>query len=162
MQAMNDQSPQNQSRESLWRRKPAATEAETAALAASPEMAEELKIESRLTGALFRLPDVPVASNFSARVMQAIDLEESQASARPHWRWRLLLPRLAIPLVAVVIAGFAWQHHEQSVNRAALARSVALLAGSPALPSVDALKNFDTIQRMSQPRADEELIALLQ
>jgi len=27
---------------------------------------------------------------------------------------------------------------------------------------VDALKNFDAIQRMSQPRADEELLALLQ
>jgi hypothetical protein len=28
------------------------------------------------------------------------------------------------------------------------------------LPSVEALKNFDAIQRMSQPRADEELLAL--
>jgi hypothetical protein len=30
------------------------------------------------------------------------------------------------------------------------------------LPSVEALKNFDAIRRMSQSHADEELLALLQ
>jgi hypothetical protein len=37
-----------------------------------------------------------------------------------------------------------------------------MVAGSQPLPSVDALKNFDAIQRMSQPRADDQLLALLQ
>ena len=44
-----------------------------------------------------------------------------------------------------------------------LARDVALLARAQSLPSVEALKNFDAIQRMSQatPRADDELLTLL-
>jgi hypothetical protein len=47
-------------------------------------------------------------------------------------------------------------------QRAALAKNVALVAAAQPLPSVDALKNFDAIRRMSQPPADEELLALLQ
>jgi hypothetical protein len=53
------------------------------------------------------------------------------------------------------------QHHELNAHRAALAKNVALVAGTP-MPSVDALKNFDAIRRMSQPaRPDEELLALM-
>jgi hypothetical protein len=37
-----------------------------------------------------------------------------------------------------------------------------MVAGAQPLPSVDALKNFDAIQRMGQPRADDELLALMQ
>jgi hypothetical protein len=60
----------------------------------------------------------------------------------------------------VAAAGFTFYQHEISSQRAALAQSVALLAQAQA-PSVDALQNFDAIQRMSQPaHADEELLAL--
>ena len=55
-----------------------------------------------------------------------------------------------------------FHQHELTARRTALARNVVLVAGSQPMPSVDALKNFDAIQRMSQPRADEELLALLQ
>jgi hypothetical protein len=37
-----------------------------------------------------------------------------------------------------------------------------LVAEAQPLPSVDALKNFNAIQRMSQPHADDELLVLLQ
>ena len=38
-----------------------------------------------------------------------------------------------------------------------MAKNVALVADTP-MPSVEALKNFDAIQRMSQPaQSDEEL-----
>ena len=41
-----------------------------------------------------------------------------------------------------------------------LAKNVALVTSQP-VPSVDALNNFDTIQRMGQPaRPDNELLAL--
>jgi hypothetical protein len=114
---------------------------------------------------LARLPDAPVASNFTTRVLQAIELEETKAarSRNLFWFWRVLVPRLAGGAVAIVFAGLTLQHHELGAQRAALAKNVALVAEGPPLPSVDALKNFDAIQRMSQPQhADEELLALLQ
>jgi anti-sigma factor RsiW len=112
---------------------------------------------------LSRLPDAPVPSNFTARVMRAVEHEELQAARTRgwHWRWHSLLPRVAVAAVAVVMAGLAVQQHEVNAHRERLARNVALVANAQPLPSVEALKNFDAIQRMSQPaHADEELLAL--
>jgi hypothetical protein len=64
--------------------------------------------------------------------------------------------------MAVVLGSVVLHQHEVASQRHAIADSVALVAGQP-LPSVDALKNFDVIKRMSQPaHADDELLALLQ
>ena len=77
--------------------------------------------------------------------------------------WRVLVPRVAVAAAMILFAGLTVQHHDLNVQRAALAQNVALVAASQPLPSVEALKNFDAIQRMSQPQhADEELLALLQ
>ncbi len=122
------------------------------------------ELEKRLTNALAKLPDAPVASNFTARVMAAIDLEESRAQRKWkfNWNWHSLLPRVSVATVALVLAGVAVNQHETSVQRRQIADSVALVANQQ-LPSVDALQNFDAIKRMSQPaHADDELLALLQ
>ena len=121
-------------------------------------------LDARLTEALSRLPDVPLSSNFTARVMQAIDLEESRAG-RPwllRWNWHILMPRVAMATAAVVLAAVGFHQYELTSQRHQIAASMAMVAGQPA-PSVEALKNFDAIERMSQPvRADDELLALLQ
>ena len=65
-------------------------------------------------------------------------------------------------MLAIGFAGLALHRHELDARRAALAKNVALVAAAQPMPSVDALKNFDAIQRMSQPHADEELLALMQ
>ena len=124
---MKNEPLQNPLRELVWRRK--LTDAERAGLGAQPEVQADLEIESRLSETLARLPDAPVPSNFTARVLQAVERE----SVRPRainwsWTWRMLV----------------------------------LVAEAQPLPSVDALKNFNAIQRMSQPRADDELLVLLQ
>ena len=142
-------------RESLWRRQPTSEE-----LRAHPELAAD----ARLTDALQRLPAADVPSNFTARVLAAIDLDENQAvrSARP-WSWRSLFPRLAVATALLVVIGVAVQRYETSSQRQAIAQSVALVARVNALPSVDALENFDAIQRMSQSaHADGGLLAALQ
>ncbi len=125
-------------------------------------------IQNDLRKILARLPDAPVASNFTARVMQAIDLEESRSRrtgsfARNFLRnWRVLVPRAAVAAIAISFAGLTLQHYRAAGERTALAKNVALVAQTP-MPSVDALKNFDAIKRMGQPaRADNELLALLQ
>jgi negative regulator of sigma E activity len=121
-------------------------------------------IQDEMRGLLSRLPDAPVGSNFTARVMQAIDLEESRSRRQRGlaWNWRVFLPRAAVAALAVSFAGLTLQHYRLQEQRSALAKNVALVAETP-MPSVEALKNFDAIRSMSQPaRADDELLALLQ
>ena len=150
----------NSWRELVWRRK--LTKAERAELRAPPETQADWELESRLTEGLARLPDAAVPSNFTARVLQAVEREELRPRATGwQWTWRVLVPRLAVGVAVLGIAGLSYQHHEFN-QRARLARNVALVATAQPLPSVEALKNFAAIQRMSQPRADEELLALLQ
>ena len=62
--------------EALWRRK--LSEAGRNALRAQPE----LELEARLTAALAKIPDAPVPSNFTARVLAAIELDEARRRGR--------------------------------------------------------------------------------
>ena len=145
------------SSESLWRRKLSA--AERAALRPQSEMASE----ADLTNALAKIPEVPVASNFTARVMAAIELEEAAAGRNRdwHWNWRLPWPRVAVAAAVLIFAGVSAQRYEANSQRVMLAKNMATVTGAQPLPSVDALNNFDAIQRMSQ-HADDQLIALMQ
>ncbi|HUB86331.1 MAG TPA: hypothetical protein VMB22_00450 [Verrucomicrobiae bacterium] len=124
-------------------------------------MKDDLQKEMREL--LSRLPDAPVPSNFTTRVMQAVELEEARRPRRWDFilNWRTFLPRAAAVAAVVLFAGLAVQHYELDARRAELAQNVAVVAER--MPSVDALKNFDAIQRMSQPaQPDNELLALLQ
>ena len=84
---MKDNEHLSQLRESGWRRK--LTESEQgelrAHLATNPDARADWEMESALNSALTRLPDASVPSNFTARVLQAVEREE----ARPRvWSWR--------------------------------------------------------------------------
>jgi len=113
---------------------------------------------------LSRLPDAPVSSNFTARVMQSVELEEAGDSRQRHilaWNWRTLLPRFAVTAAVLMFAGIAFHQYEIGNRRAEITKSVMMVASAQKLPSVEALQNFDAIQRMGQPsHADEELLAL--
>jgi hypothetical protein len=165
-ETMKDNELHSNLRESSWRRK--LTEAEQAELraylAANPDARADWEMESALNTALTRLPDAPVPSNFTARVLQAVEREE----ARPHgwswrWNWHTLVPRVAFAAVVITFTGLAFHHHEIYSQRVALARSVAFVTGGQPAPSPEALENFNAIRRMSQPQhADDELLALMQ
>ena len=145
--------------ESLWRRKLSA--AEHAGVRTQPE----LILEARLTETLAKIPDAAVPSNFTARVLDAIELEEKRAARQPGGVsiWRRLWPRVAVASAVLITAGIGLQHHEARTQRIALAKQIALVAVAQPPPSVDALENLDVIQRMSQPApADGELLAALQ
>jgi negative regulator of sigma E activity len=146
-------------RESLWRRKLSA--AERAALRAQPE----LELDARLTDALAQISNAPVPSNFTARVLAAIEREAAPAPRPRGWalNWHALWPRVAVAAAVLIFAGMSLRHYEANSQRIALAKNVALVAAAQPLPSVDALENLDAIQRMSQSaRADGELLADLQ
>jgi len=146
-------------RELVWRRP--LTEAERAALRAEPD----LELEACLAENLAKMPDVQVATNFTARVMAAVDREESVQRVPWHlrWNWRVFLPRIIATAAILVFTGTIWEHYELNSQRRLLARDVAQVASAKPVPSVDALYNFDAIQRMGQPvAADKELLALMQ
>ena len=154
---MENQPPN--SSESLWRRK--LSETEHADLRTQPE----LELEARLTDALTRISNAPVPSNFTARVLDAIELEEMQAarSRSRAWNWRLLWPRVAVAAAVLIFAGVSVQRYEANSHRFILAKNVAQVAASQPQPSMDALENLDAIQRMSQSaHADGDLLAALQ
>ncbi len=156
-------------RELSWRdRLTAREQAELSQLlAARPELAAEREIEAALNAALRRLPDAPIANNFTARVLAAVEVEAAARGrmARPagaaFWRWRWL-PKFAF--VAVLLWGglVIWEQAREA-RRADLIESVATVAGVSAMPGVEMLQDFEAIQALGRPlRADEELLALLQ
>ena len=124
----------------------------------------ELDLEAHLTDALTKIPEASVPSNFTARILAAIELEEAATARSRGWalNWRLAWPRIAFAAAVLIFAGGSLQWHESHSQRNALAKSVALVAAQP-LPSVEALENLDAIERMSRPaHADGELLAALQ
>ena len=163
---MKDNELHSKLRESSWRRK--LTEAELAGLraylAANPDARADWEMESALNAALTRLPDAPVPSNFTARVLQAVEREEARPTGWSwRWNWHTLVPRAAFAAAMIAFAGLALHQHEIYSQRVVLARSVAFVTGRQPAPSLEALENFDPIRRMSQPQhADDELLALMQ
>ena len=156
-------------RELMWRSSlTAAEEARVKQLLEAQLDAEfDLAEETRLNQLLNRVPDAPLASNFTARVMRAVELEDLQRSrvkrGWPAWRvgfgW---VSRLAMAGVVVATGLFTFQNHHSNTKRAEVAQSVANLSTVTALPA-DWLRDFDTIQHLgSASPVDDELLAALQ
>ncbi|HEX3626767.1 MAG TPA: hypothetical protein VH280_15250 [Verrucomicrobiae bacterium] len=124
---------------------------------------ERFQSEQRqLRELLSRLPDAPVASNFTERVLQAIEAEEMRRFRRGlmGWNWRVFFPRITVTAAAAGIVAVAFHQHELTVQSQRIGQDVYVVASQP-MPGVEALKNFDAIQRMGQSaRPDEDLLAL--
>ena len=158
-------------RELSWRRK--LTEAEEAELrvwlATHPDAQTDWEAEAVLAEALGRLPDAPVASNFTARVIQAVEREEA-ADARREKGWSAWaqihrwLPKAAIASLLVGAVGFFSYHRHQlkMVHREELLNSVEKISEVSSLPSPEILKDFEAIRALKRTGPDEELLALLQ
>lgn len=122
------------------------------------------EMDARLDTLLRRLPDKPVPSNFTTRVMRQIERETSPARPRAsRWNfWHKLLPRAATAAVLLSVGLFSL-HTYREHQRMELAHSLATVSKVDPLNDPDVLINFEAIKRMSQTRsADEELIALMQ
>ncbi len=151
-------------RELSWRRK--LTEAEAAELrawlAAHPEAQADWGVEADLNKALRRLPDAPVASNFTARVMRAIEREKPVRSAgsRSAWQWRWRPKWLVrFGLAAVVLAlGLLTVHlREERQQQAGMIRRLASVSGDAPMPSPEVLTNFEVIVALNTATTDPTL-----
>ena len=157
--------------EASWRRP--LTDEEQARLDAwlreHPGMHNEWEADSALNRLLEQLPEAPVASNFTARVLQAVE-REAAADARSssfsdrlkRFFWRPA-PRLAWALLVVGLLGFGYHQHQTNV-RGEMAKGLSVLANVAALSDPAVLQDFEAIQRLGQsaPSDDEDLYALLQ
>jgi hypothetical protein len=136
-------------------------------LAAHPEWQESWEQEAALSGLLRRLPSAAVSTNFTARVVQAAQ----RLPAKPAWRRRLEMfpwlpaswvPRVALAAAMVCCALFTC-HEYEALRRARVAREVADASRLAGLPSIEWLKNFDTIDRMNKVKvADDDLLTVLE
>ncbi len=130
-------------------------------LAANPaDLAEWEALDHLLT----TLPDTPVATNFTARVLDEVRRAETAHPALGQaWWQRLLAPQFrpvqiaAAATLAMVIGGVGYQSHLNQ-SRAEMAAAVASIAEFP--PGF--LADFEAIGAVAQADAiDEELWAAL-
>jgi hypothetical protein len=150
-------------KEASWRRK--LTDEEQTALngylAAHFEERALWPEESGLNQMLAGLPDAPVSTNFTARVLQAVERDATSASRRSHgiFHWLKLnwVPRIAV-MIVLVCGGFV---SLQRYHRVQIAHDVAAVSSVATVPP-QWLQDFDAINRLSQPPVDNELLAALQ
>ena len=130
-------------------------------LAANPDEQAEWEALDRL---LVALPDAPVASNFTARVLDEVRRAEVPGPALGQAWWRKLLAPQFRPIqiaaaatLAMVIAGVGYQSHLNQ-SRAEMAAAVASIAEfTPGF-----LADFEAIEAIAQADPiDEELWAAL-
>jgi anti-sigma factor RsiW len=169
---MNDEL-YNELLEASWRRKLTPEEqAELRAfLAAHPEAQADWEEEALLTQQLERLPAPPLASNFTAQVMEQLDRElareergGSGAVVAP-W-WKRLVPRYASALVLafLVVTGVLQFREHQQTERTELVDSVTQLTPVASVLRPELMKDFDVIQQLRYVPSvsDQELLAALQ
>jgi anti-sigma factor RsiW len=156
-------------KEASWRRPLTAVERARLRewLAAHPQTQESWEAEAALNGLLRRLPSATVSSNFTARVL----LAAQRPPPKPDWlRWLEMfrwlpagwMPRAALAL-AMVCSGLLSLHEYEALHRTQEAHAVVSVSRLAALPPIDWLENFDTINKMNKVDvADDDLLTVLQ
>jgi anti-sigma factor RsiW len=155
--------------EASWRRKLTAEEQEQlrAWLAAHPEAQADWEEEGLVTQQLERLPNAPMSSNFTAQVMQKLDLElareEREQRRRPRATWWRLAPRYAGAMLIALLAGLGvLRYREHQVDE--MVESVTKVTPVASVLEPEILKDFDAIQQLQRVPvvSDAELLAALQ
>jgi len=160
----------NPPRELAWRQKltPDEEAQVRAWLAAHPEAQADWELEAGLTEALGHLPDVPVASNFTARVLEAAEREKAgtrRALAAGGWTriWRLHLWPKAAFVAVFALAGLLTYEGFRSAERAQYRQSLTAISEVSSLASPQALQDFEAVQALRPTsHADEDLLSLMQ
>jgi anti-sigma factor RsiW len=164
---MNPNADDKPLREKIWRHDltPAEQAELRAWLSGHPEAASDLETERKLTALLGGLPDAPVPSNFTARVLQAVEQEaratERNRTSRPWWL-RGWLPRTSAALAVVALGYVGYQRYESAQQRAALVKELQEM-NVAAVPSAETLEDFEAIRHLTPATGlagDPELLSL--
>ena len=137
-------------------------------LVTHPDERGEWEEELALNQLLGRIPDAPVSSNFTSRVLQSIRQSAPPDRVTAPALWRNLLVRgwqakVAAGLALVCVGVFTYHEQELATQRD-LARHLAKIAKETPTPPLELLQNFDAIERLNQVpvTVDRELVAALQ
>jgi anti-sigma factor RsiW len=146
-------------------------------LAAHPELREQWEADFALGRLVNRPLDVRLSSNFTARVLEQLDLDERATvrTSRSRWReWlRRIEPRLGLGFACAAALAFgAHQYrvlqtaraHDQ-IERVQLARELRVVSQEIAsLPSPELFTDFNAINQLRQVSSvsDDELLKVLQ
>ena len=154
-------------REQSWRRKLTASEERQmqAWLAAHAEAQADFESEARLNEMLGSLQDAPMPSNFTARVLQAVRLDEAaelrrQRRPRLVW-WRRLAAKVAVVAMVVTAGIFSYRHFRAAHVRSEVAEGLVAVSTAQPVPAPNVIEDFDLIRIMPQLYVDEDLLALL-
>jgi hypothetical protein len=165
---MNQDPVYQRLREIGWRR--TLTDAEQAELrawlATHPEAAAEIELDAALNSTLARSPEASLPSNFTARVMAAIEQDEAaqrRATSRPeggNW-WRVFIPRFALATLVVVTVALGYRHYV-ATQRLELTDAAKQIAESHELSDMTVIEDFETIRNLNPAEAtvDENLLAM--
>ena len=125
--------------------------------------------DAALTQLLTRMPNAPLSSNFTAQVVQAIQLEQrrQQRKGAPGlWRLRSWLPRLAVAGLVVGLGAFGlhgYRQHDLAQQRTKYLDMLVTSAAST-FPNPKIWEDFDTIVNLGpavSPIRDDMLWAAL-
>jgi hypothetical protein len=144
-------------------------------LAHDPAAKAAWEEEMALNQVLHRLPDAPLATNFTARVLQTVERDRHGRPGRaPGILRRLGLSRpvqrfAAACLTLALIALGYWQYRSLArekiaVSLAKIANHLEEISAVTELPPAETWGDFDAINRLpqAQPQADEQLLAVLE
>lgn len=150
-------------REAAWRRPLTAEEKASVQsyLLIHPEAQRDWEEELALNQVLVNLADIPISSNFTARVLQTIELEELRSTRESHlWlvRLRQWLPRFAIAGLVIGLGGLGYQryHLHSLAEKAGSVRMVSGLAAT--LPDVQMWQDFDAIAKLGHSTTSQDEI----
>jgi anti-sigma factor RsiW len=138
-------------------------------LSRDPAFRADWASERALDRAISTLPNAPLSSNFTARVLQLASLPEAPAApARARVRWPIL--RWTGAMAAILVLALTAARHQHTTAQRQLAENVNIFREvasviSPELPPTEVFANFDSIQRLSIPAESEmdmELLLALQ
>jgi len=169
MKASMQEAEYQKIKETGWRRP--LTEVERSRLrellAAHPEWQDFWEEEAALNNLIRRLPSAAVSTNFTSRVVQAARRLPAKPSWRSRWEMFPWLPAGWVPRVALgaamVCSGLLSFHQYEAMRRAQMSKEVVSVSRLAALPSIDWLENFDTINRLNKVKvADDDLLTVLQ
>src|SRR4051812_6809414 len=118
-------------------------------LKSHPQARADWEAEIALSGTLGRLGDVPVSSNFTSRVLQAVDREGRPAahgSARSGW-WQGWARRtgwvMGSSFAGILLTLGLVAHHQRVVAREQeLRKTIQIVGLVSALPNTEVLTNF--------------------
>jgi anti-sigma factor RsiW len=144
-----------------------------AVVAAHPELRDRWESDAAVSRLLRQLPDVPVSSNFTALVMEKIELDQrDSARSQNHPRFSLpqwLRPRLAAIFGLMIVGVLGVNEYRIRQDRSALAQNVRrvsqdLAALPPTIPGPEIFRDFDAIHTLRQVSvvSDDELLTVLQ